>query len=130
VAESLVAGVKLDQKLDVHIDALGQTLPGTVREIMPQADPRTRTLLVKISLPLQAGLVSGQFGTLSVPTGTYQAMIIPARAVRQVGQLQLVDVVDDKGVPHRRFVTLGRSHGDLVEVLSGLKPAERVVVGS
>ena len=128
VAESLVAGMKFDQKLDVRIDAIGQTLQGTVREIVPQADPRTRTLLVKISLPPQAGLVSGQFGTLAVPTGTYQAMVIPARAVRQVGQLQLVDVVNDRGVPHRRFVTLGRSHDDKVEVLSGLKPAERVVV--
>jgi multidrug efflux pump subunit AcrA (membrane-fusion protein) len=107
-----------------------------VREIVPQADPRTRTLLVKIALPPQPDLVSGQFGRLAVPTGTYQALVIPARAVRQVGQLQLVDVVpaaplrvgDDKGVPHRRFVTLGRSHDDMVEVLSGLKPAERVVV--
>ena len=128
VAESLVAGMKPDQKLDVRIDALQQTLPGTVREIVPQADPRTRTLLVKIALPPQPGLVSGQFGRLAVPTGTYQALVIPARAVRQVGQLQLVDVLDDKGVPHRRFVTLGRPHDDLVEVLSGLKPAERVVV--
>lgn len=128
VAESLVAGVKFDQKLDVRIDAIGQTLQGTVREIVPQADPRTRTLLVKISLPPQTGLVSGQFGTLAVPTGTYQALVIPARAVRHVGQLQLVDVVDDQGVPHRRFVTIGRAHDDMVEVLSGLKPAERVVV--
>jgi HlyD family secretion protein len=128
VAESLVAGVKFDQKLEVRIDAIQQTLQGTVREIVPQADPRTRTLLVKISLSPQADLVSGQFGTLAVPMGTYQALVIPARAIRHVGQLQLVDVVDDKGVPHRRFVTLGRSHDDRVEVLSGLKPAERVVV--
>jgi len=130
VAESLVAGVKLDQKVEVRIGALQQTLQGTVREIVPQADPRTRTLLVKIALPPQADLVSGQFGTLAVPTGTYQALVIPARAVRHVGQLQLVDIVDNKGVPHRRFVTLGRPHGDLVEVLSGLKPTERVAVGS
>ena len=128
VAESLVAGMKLGQKLDVRIDAIGQTLPGTVREIVPQADPRTRTLLVKMSLSPQAGLVSGQFGTLAVPTGTYQALVIPARAVRHVGQLQLVDVVDNQGVPHRRFVTLGRAHDEMVEVLSGLKPAERVVI--
>ena len=136
VAESLVAGMKFDQtsvssvepKLDVRIDAIGQTLLGTVREIVPQADPRTRTLLVKISLPPQAGLVSGQFGTLAVPTGTYQALVIPARAVRHVGQLQLADVIDGQGVPHRRFITLGRSHDDMVEVLSGLKPAERVAV--
>jgi len=123
-----VAGMKLDQKLDVQIDAIQQTLQGTVREIVPQADPRTRTLLVKVALPLRMGLVSGQFGTLAVPTGTYQAMVIPARAVRQVGQLHLVDVADAKGVPHRRFVTLGRPHDDMIEVLSGLKPAERVVV--
>ncbi len=128
VAESLVAGMELGQKLDVRVDAIHQTLPGTVREIVPQADPRTRTLLVKISLPPQVGLVSGQFGTLAVPTGTYQAMVIPARAVRQVGQLDLVDVVDGKGIEHRRFVTLGRPHDDMVEVLSGLKPAERIVV--
>ncbi len=128
IAESLVAGMKFDQKLDVRIDALQQTLQGTDREIVPQADPRTRTLLVKLALPPQAGLVSGQFGRLAVPTGTYQAMVIPARAVRQVGQLQLVDVVDDKGIPHRRFVTLGRPHDDLVEVLSGLKPAEQVAI--
>jgi multidrug efflux pump subunit AcrA (membrane-fusion protein) len=128
VAESLVAGMKFDQKLDVRIDAIGQTLPGTVREIVPQADPRTRTLLVKISLPPQAGLVSGQFGTLAVPTGTYQALVIPARAVRHVGQLQLADIIDGQGVPHRRFITLGRSHDDMVEVLSGLKSAERVAV--
>jgi len=128
VAESLVAGIRLDQKLDVRIDALQQTLPGTVREIVPQADPRTRTLLVKVALPPQEGLVSGQFGTLAVPTGTYHALVIPARAVHQVGQLQLVDVIDGKGVPHRRFVTVGRSHDDMVEVLSGLKPVERVAV--
>jgi HlyD family secretion protein len=112
----------------VRIDAIRQTLQGTVREIVPQADPRTRTLLVTVSLPPQADLVSGQFGTLSVPTGTYQAMIIPAGAVRHVGQLQLVNVLDDHGVPHRRFVTLGRPHDDLVEVLSGLKPGEQIAV--
>jgi HlyD family secretion protein len=128
VAESLVATLQPEQKLDVRIDALRQTLQGTVREIVPQADPRTRTMLVKVSLPPQAGLVSGQFGTLAVPTGTYQALVIPARAVRQVGQLHLVDVVDDQGAAHRRFVTLGRSHGDVVEVLSGLTAAERVAI--
>ncbi len=128
VAESLVAGMKPEQKLDVRIDAIRQTLQGTIREIVPQADPRTRTMLVKVSLPPQASLVSGQFGTLAVPTGTYQALVIPARAVRQVGQLHLVDVLDDKGAAHRRFVTCGRSHEDLVEVLSGLKQAERIIV--
>jgi len=128
VAESLAASLKPGQTLDVRIDAIRQTLPGTVREIVPQADPRTRTLLVKVSLPPRPDLVSGQFGAISVPTGVYEAVVIPTRAVRRVGQLQLVDVLDDTDVPRRRFVTLGRTHDDTVEVLSGLKASERIVV--
>jgi len=128
VAESLVAQMEPEQTLDVRIDAIGQTLQGKVREIVPQADPRTRTLLVKVSLPAEAGLISGQFGTLAIPTGTYQAIVVPSRAIHKIGQLQLVSVLDDKGVPHRRFVTLGRSHKDMVEVLSGLRAGELVVV--
>ncbi len=128
VADSLVARLQLEQKLDVRIDAIQQTLPGTVREIAPQADPRTRTMLVKVSLPIQVGLISGQFGTLAVPVGNYQALVAPAQAVRQVGQLHLVDVLDTEGFPHRRFVTLGPQHDEMVEVLSGLKQDEQVVI--
>jgi multidrug resistance efflux pump len=128
VAESLAASLKPGQTLDVRIDAIRQTLPGTVREIVPQADPRTRTLLVKVSLPPRADLVSGQFGTIAVPTGVYEALVIPSGAVRRVGQLQLVDVLDNTGAPRRRFVTLGRTHDEMVEVLSGLRRSERIVI--
>ncbi len=128
VADSLAAGLQPEQKLDVRIDAIRQTLPGAVREIIPQADPQTRTTLVKVSLPVQAGLISGQFGTLAVPIGKYQALVAPARAVRQVGQLHLVDVVDEQGFTHRRFVTLGPPHDEMIEVLSGLKAGQKVVI--
>lgn len=128
VAESLATNLSAKQKLAVRIDALNASLEGTVREILPQADPRSRTTLVKVSLPPQTGLVSGQFGTLEVSTGTYSAMIVPNRAIRQVGQLHLVDVTDAEGRPHRRFVTLGPQHGQVVEVLSGLKQNESVVI--
>jgi HlyD family secretion protein len=128
VAESLATNLAPKQKLAVRIDALNVSLEGTIREIIPQADPRSRTTLVKVSLPEQQGLVTGQFGTLEVPTGTYSALIVPSRAVRQVGQLHLVDAVDAGGIPHRRFVTLGPQHGEVVEVLSGLKQNESVVI--
>jgi multidrug efflux pump subunit AcrA (membrane-fusion protein) len=128
VAESLATGLTPKQKLSVRIDALNASLEGTVRQILPQADPRSRTMLVKVSLPIQPGLITGQFGTLEVPTGTYSALIVPRRAIRQVGQLHLADAVDAGGLPHRRFVTLGPQHGEAVEVLSGLKQNEFVVV--
>ena len=63
-----------------------------------------------------------------MPYGSYQALVAPAEAVRQVGQLNLVDVVDAEGYPVRRFVTLGKHHDGLVEILSGLEENEEVVI--
>ncbi len=129
VAESLATKITPEQKLDVRIETIDAPLPGIVRAVVPQADPRSRTVLVKVALPAQTPVTSGQFGTLAVPTGTYQTLVVPTGAVRQVGQLNLVDALDAKGVPHRRFVTLGPRHGDVVEVLSGLKAGESIVTG-
>ena len=41
-----------------------------------------------------------------------KALVVPKEAVREVGQLSLVNVLDHDGYPQRRFVTLGKNHGD------------------
>ncbi len=128
VAESLATHLNPGQTVAVKIDSLNLSLHGTVREILPQADPRSRTTLVKVSLPAQPGMMSGQFGTLDVPMGHSSALTAPLRSVRRVGQIHLVDVVDAEGRPHRRFVTIGPQHGEAVEILSGLRHNESVVV--
>jgi len=68
------------------------------------------------------------FGRLTIPLGHYEALVVPAKAVRHVGQLALVDVVEKDGRPRRRFVTLGDAHGQAVEVASGLAEGEQVAV--
>ena len=128
VSESLLPVLRVGQRLEVKVDSLDRTLEGLVREITPTADPATRTVLVKVTLGAQEGLVSGLFGRMRIPSGTYRALVVPSRSVRQVGQLQLVEVRGPDGHPQRRFVTLGNTHGDLVEVLSGLQEGEEVVL--
>jgi multidrug efflux pump subunit AcrA (membrane-fusion protein) len=128
LSESLIPRIALGQELEVRIDALDRTFPGVVREIVPKSDPTTRTVSVKVTLPPDAGLVNGLFGRLSVPYGTYEALVVPRQTVREVGQLMLVEVVGSDGHPQRRFVTLGQAHDGLVEVLSGLQENEAVVV--
>jgi multidrug resistance efflux pump len=128
IAESLIAHLKVGQILTVEIDALALKLEGAVAEIVPQAEPASRTTLVKIALVPQANLVTGLYGRLGIPYGTYRALVVPAAAVREVGQLHLVSVLDTDGYPHRRFVTLGRRHDGLVEVLTGLQAGEEVAL--
>jgi HlyD family secretion protein len=128
VSESLIPRLKIGQELGVGVEALGRHYTGTLREIIPQADPVTRKVLVKVSLPADVDLVNGLFGRLAVPCGTYETLVVPESAVREVGQLHLVKVLDAEGYPQRRFVTLGRRHDGLLEVLSGVKVDEEVVV--
>ncbi len=128
VSESLISDVHAGQTIDVGIDALGEHFTGTVREITPQSDPTTRTVMVKVSLPPDPRLITGLFGRMNIPAGEYKALVAPLEAVREVGQLELVDALDPNGRPQRRFVTLGRRHDGVVEVLSGLREGEEVVL--
>ena len=67
------------------------------------------------------------FARLTLPVGQTRAIVIPRAAVRQVGQLPMVEVLVD-GRPTLRQIKLGRPLGDRVEVLSGLKPGEQALI--
>jgi RND family efflux transporter MFP subunit len=127
VSETVALHLRVGQTLPVQVDAPQRQFDAVVREILPQADPLTRTILVKVDLPKDAGLVSGLFGRLRVPVGDYAALVVPKSAIRQSGQLHLVEVLEKPGLPVRRFVQLGPEHDSLVEVLSGLREGDEVV---
>ena len=127
VSETVALHLKVGQALPVQIDAPQRQFDGVVREIVPQADPLTRTILVKVDLPKDAGLVSGLFGRLRVPIGDYSTLVVAKNAIRQSGQLNLVQVLEKPGLPVRRFVQIGPEHGSLVEVLSGVQEGDEVV---
>lgn len=128
VSESLIGHLSVGTSLNVYVDALKNTYPGTIRVVIPQADPATRTVLVKVSLPQTPLQVSGLFGRLMIQTGQYEALVIAQKVIQKVGQLHLVQVLDADGYPRRRFITLGKTHDQLVEVLSGLQEGEAVVI--
>jgi RND family efflux transporter MFP subunit len=127
VSETVALHLKAGQTLPVQIDAPQREFEAVVREIVPQADPLTRTILVKVDLPKDAGLVSGLFGRLRVPIGDYSTLVVAKDAIRRSGQLYLVQVLEKPGVPVRRFVQIGPEHGPLVEVLSGVQEGDEVV---
>ncbi len=96
---------------------------------MPEAQAASRTFQVKVTGPCPKGVYSGMFARMLIPLDEEQVLVIPAGAVRRVGQLELVDVVDGDSTT-RRAIRTGRTIDDDVEVLSGLRPGERVLVPS
>ncbi len=106
VRESVASKLKENQTLIAEIDALDKRYDGLVDEIVPSADPGSRTFLVKVSLTGGAGLYPGMFGRLLIPIGKIEKIYIPTAAVTQVGQLDFVIVKTAQGAV-RRYVRLG-----------------------
>jgi RND family efflux transporter MFP subunit len=77
--------------------------------------------------PLHPALVPGMFARMYVPLGETRGYLIPLAAVRQVGQLSMVEVVVG-GRPTLRQVTLGRRLDQEVEVLAGLQAGDKIVI--
>jgi RND family efflux transporter MFP subunit len=128
VDESDIRLVRSGQVVPVLLDALGNTeLSGKVVQIVPAADPASRSFLVKIELHADARLRSGLFGRARFSRGERSALLIPQTATVERGQLQGVYVVDANGRAGLRYVTLGKTAGQQVEVLSGLQDGEKVV---
>ena len=126
VPDALMDNVKLGDHLPVRIANVTNNIEGSVAEMSPVADPESRTSLVKLDLPNAPGLRSGQFGRVAVPVGEVSAIRVPASAVIQRGQMELVFVVTN-GHAELRLIKTGRHVGDELEVVSGLNSGEQVV---
>lgn len=128
VNETDIDAIRLRQPVAMVVDALGtEELTGQVAQIVPAADPASRSFLVKVDLPADPRLRSGLFGRARFPHGEREALLVPQAAVVQRGQLEAVYAVDDDGVVQLRFVTLGKSFAQQVEILSGLSAGERIL---
>jgi membrane fusion protein, multidrug efflux system len=127
VRESLTRRLQVGQNIGVQVEGLDKQCSGTISEIVPEAQAASRAFQVKVTGPCPAGIYTGMFGRILIPLQEEQVLVIPRRAVRNVGQLELVDV-SDEGRVGRRTIRTGRVLGDDIEVLSGLREGEQVVL--
>jgi RND family efflux transporter MFP subunit len=127
VRESLAERLKVGQKIAGRLEALKHDCEATISEIVPEAQPASRSFTVKVTGPCPPGVYSGMFGRIFIPLEQEEILVVPGAAVLKVGQLDMVDVVVD-GTLRRRSVQLGRRLDNNREVLAGLAAGEKVAV--
>lgn len=134
----MTRNLPVGQSSGVRIDGLNKQCSGIVSEIVPEAQSSSRAFQVKVTGPCPTGIYSGMFGRILIPVDEEQVLVIPRLAVRRVGQLEFVHVVEN-GSAAQRAIRTGRNLGDVneqghpqlldqVEVLSGLQQGERVAL--
>jgi len=112
----------------VKVDALGKTFDAEVTEVIPDIDASTRTFRVKIDTTRVQGLKPGMFARVTFPVGTRDVLVVPHAAVVHRGQLQGVYVVGADNRIVFRLIREGAVTHAGVEVLSGLRRGERIIV--
>jgi RND family efflux transporter MFP subunit len=113
---------------ELLVRAGNRTTHARLAELSPAADPRSRTVLAKLDLPEHSGFRLGEFVRVEVPAGEDTRLLVPARAVTAVGQIERVFVVENGRAVLRIVRTTQEPGSEVLEVLSGLRSGETVVV--
>lgn len=124
-----IESISPDQPLVVTIPSLtGLSLNGSVETISPTANHRTRSFYVKVILPENKNIRSGMFARVEIPVGQAGIIAIPHSAVIERGQLTGFYLIDKENIAHFRLLRTGRTLGERIEVISGVKAGDRYVI--
>ena len=129
VFEYEAANVRLNQPASLTLTYLpGRVFRGRVSYILPQVDPATRTIKVRLEFE-NSGLMlkPDLYGEVEVQTGGVRRLMVPQSAVLNSGDRQEVFLDGGDGHFTPRTVKIGAQMGDRVEILSGLQAGERIV---
>lgn len=135
VSESNLQQVKIGQPCEIQLDALPDSrFRGTVHMIVPTADRTKATVMIKVRfvdqdrriLPEMSAKVAFLSREVSSDEQKPRTALNPD-AIRDRNGKKTVFLIKENRVMETP-VTLGKKFGDMVEVLSGVKAGDRVVL--
>jgi multidrug efflux pump subunit AcrA (membrane-fusion protein) len=132
VFEADAALVREGMPARISIAALpGRTLEGNIEYVYPTLEDRTRSMRARISIPNPgAALKPGMYATVTFSVDLGERLTVPASAVLHSGErtVAFADMGGGELMPHE--LTLGAQGRDLVQVIEGLEPGQRVVTSA
>ena len=131
VPENLAAQVRPGSAVEARAPALAGTLfKGKVTAILPEVNPATRTLKVRVELANPAGaLVPGMFATVVFkPVSRIESLQVPSEAVITTGKRNVVIVAQGDGKFAPVDVEIGMEANGQTEIRKGLDAGQQVVV--
>ena len=119
----------------VHIgsSALPHTTKGVVELVAPTVDSAAGTIRVKMTVEPKEGFRPGLFVSIRIVVETRKdALVVPKRAVLHDDEtgayIFVVRGEGDEAKAHRVDIETGFGREDVIEVVKGVEPADRIVV--
>lgn len=132
VPESAVSRIHLGAPVNVSVESLGRTFPGKIARFADRVNAETRTMETEIDVPNpQLELVPGMYANAAIVLDRSEnTLLAPVQAVDRDGEHATVLALSDKHVVEQRTIGLGLQTADRVEIRSGLREGDLVIVGS
>ncbi|WP_396168560.1 efflux RND transporter periplasmic adaptor subunit [Flavobacterium sp.] len=139
VSESDITSIKNGMNVKVLVKSTNQELAGKVSEVSGSAKNTGGQFLVKINL-INAGskVLSGMFANVQFPIAnkpqtalvSSDKVVVPETALVRQGQLTGIYTIGNGNTAILRWLRIGKSFGNQVEVLSGLSANEQYIVSA
>ena len=134
VPETEISQIKVGTPVHVDVKSIGKTISGKVTEVSSSARHTGGQYLVEVALDkTEVDILSGMFTTVNFPVEKItqsDMVLLPKDALVTNGQLSGVYTISDNNTAVLRWLRLGKTFGDQVEVLSGLSPEETYIVSA
>ena len=131
VYEHQIDWLELGQTAEIRVPAYpGRSWDGKVEYIYPELDPKSRTLKVRLAFDNPDGLLkANMFADVTIYGGPQRdTLAVPAEAVIETGRRSSVVLALGDGRFQPVDVVTGMASGGMVEILSGIKAGDEVVV--
>jgi RND family efflux transporter MFP subunit len=137
VPDTVLASVALGKRQAIATETYSQQFVGQITAVSPQADQKSRTFQVEVTVPNPKDLLkSGMIATLVLGQSRLAApvLVVPLSAIVSTADgsrafsVFVVEREGAKDVARRRLVQTGPAFGNTVAILKGLNPGDRVLL--
>jgi len=137
VPESEISQVKMNMPVQVRVDAVNRQFKGNIVQLNPSSIGSGSQYIIKINIPAaeKKDLYAGMYATVAVATGQQQKsnannILVPQSAIVNKDQLTGLYTVGANNIALLRWVRLGKTQGNAVEVISGLSKDESFIASA
>jgi len=114
---------------EVILSLYGRTRKGKVARVFPSTNQGTGTVGVEVSVPnTEQDWLPGQVVNATRAAAMKKGLFVPVGAVINRGEEKPYVFLAAAGKAVKTPVTIGELYGDRLEILSGLKPGDQVIV--
>jgi HlyD family secretion protein len=135
VSENNITRIRVGQPAQIIASAVSErALPAVISDIIPTADPRSRQFRLRITIPnAPRELTPGAFARGTITTQQVNnTLLVPSDAILQANNQQVVWLAvgpPDSAQAERRLVSTGISANGRTQIIGGVQPGERVIIG-